>query len=484
MTTLFRQEKTGPYLAVVADSGLIATLARAAEVDFLLVLSAGIYRQQGTLANGAFLPFANSNDLTELLFVRHILPRARSLPVIAGIIGHDPTLGIQERLQRWLECGITGVVNYPSVTYLDGTLRQIYEDQGVTIENELETLRLARERGLTGVGYVGPDLQAAEAFAKADLDALILTVGLTRDLPDVRLRQDRLQQAITQLHQLYAMVRRHNTRVPCLVFGGPITRAEELEQVYRQVPFDGFVGGSVFARLPVETSVTAALRRFKAVSPHRSTEQTGFGPLIGATPVMTELFRLIDRAAVFDVNVCIEGESGTGKELVATQIHRLSRRADGPLVTLNCGAIPDTLLEAELFGHEKGAFTGADRHRLGKFELANQGTLFLDEIGDLSARGQVALLRAIQQREIVRVGADAAIPIDNRILAASNVPLRSLVEEGRQFEPEESRSITEEPLDRQSRARQAVRDAQGNKSKAAQMLGVARKTLYAWLRGE
>jgi len=572
MPRLFQESRSAHILGVVADSGLLTRLAHAADIDFLLVLSAGVYRQHGVIANAAYLPFFNSNDLTEKLFTDQILPRCGDLPILAGIVGHDPTCPIADRLQRWQNLGVAGVVNYPSVTYLDGTLRQIFEDQGATVASELDTLRMARAQNLLAVGYVGPDLAAAEAFARADLDALILTVGLTRDLPDVRLRQDRLQQAITQLHQLHAAVRKHNRTVPCLVFGGPITRAEELEQVFRQVPFDGFVGGSVFGRLPIESSVTATLRRFKAVSFHRDDEQAGFGPLIGATPVMTELFRLIERAAGFDVNVCIEGESGTGKELVATQIHRLSRRADGPLVTLNCGAIPDTLLEAELFGHEKGAFTGADRRRLGKFELANHGTLFLDEIGDLSPRGQVALLRALQQREIVRVGADAAIPIDNRILAASNIPLRRLVEQGkfradlhyrlntitlvvpplrdrlddipllvkptlariqaqmqrphldlnpafhdklrrhawpgnvrelqhvlfqaalledgpfleaRQFEPQAPRlAAGAEGIDRRDRARQAIAQAHGNKSEAAKALGVARKTLYAWLRGE
>src|SRR5439155_12117494 len=127
----------------------------------------------------------------------------------------------------------------------------------------------------------------------------------------------------------------------------------------------------------------------------------------------------------------VEAGSGVGKGRLATQIHRLSSRAHGPLVTLNCGAIPDTLLESELFGHEKGAFTGADRRRLGKFELADKGTLFLDEIADLSPHGQVALLRAIQQREITRVGGDRSRPVDVRILAASNRPLAVLVEQGR-----------------------------------------------------
>src|SRR5262249_24793046 len=154
----------------------------------------------------------------------------------------------------------------------------------------------------------------------------------------------------------------------------------------------------------------------------------GLGPLIGRTAKMAELFNTLKKIAPYDVNVVIEGESGTGKELIAAQIHRMSPRAQQAFVTLNCGAIPDSLLESELFGHEKGAFTGADRKRLGKFELAHKGTLFLYEIADLSARGQVALLRAIQQGEVLRVGGDTYIPVDVRILAASNQPLAKLVD--------------------------------------------------------
>jgi two-component system response regulator HydG len=146
---------------------------------------------------------------------------------------------------------------------------------------------------------------------------------------------------------------------------------------------------------------------------------------------MRRLFELIRRVAPTSLSVCVEGESGAGKELVAAAIHRLSTRAHQPFVTLNCGALPDTLVESELFGHEKGAFTGADRRRLGKFELAHGGTLFLDEIADLSAHGQVALLRALQSREITRLGGDRAIPVDVRVVVASHQVLADAVAAGR-----------------------------------------------------
>jgi transcriptional regulator with PAS, ATPase and Fis domain len=145
---------------------------------------------------------------------------------------------------------------------------------------------------------------------------------------------------------------------------------------------------------------------------------------------MKELKRLIHRIAPHDVHTYIEGLSGSGKELVATRIHSMSQRNNEHFVTINCGAIPDTLIESEFFGYEKGAFTGAVQQRLGKFELANNGTLFLDEVADLSPHAQAALLRVIQQKEVVRVGGHKTIPLNVRILSASNQNLEQLIEQG------------------------------------------------------
>jgi two-component system response regulator HydG len=210
-----------------------------------------------------------------------------------------------------------------------------------------------------------------------------------------------------------------------------VTTAEDLEQVLRQCDIGGFAGGSLFERLPVQEAVTATVRRFKGAGARAEADDSSvqLGELIGTGAAMRQVFELIRRVAPFDVNVSIEGETGTGKALVAALLHQHSARSHGPFITLNCGAITDTLLESELFGHEKGAFTGAYRRRLGKFELANRGTLFLDEIGDLSQHAQVALLRAIQQREITRVGGESTIPVDARIVTASHKSLPQLVRE-------------------------------------------------------
>ena len=157
----------------------------------------------------------------------------------------------------------------------------------------------------------------------------------------------------------------------------------------------------------------------------------GVDEIIGSAPSMERVFRLLRKVAPTDSTVHIYGESGTGKELFANAIHRLSGRADGPFVKVNCGAIPDNLLESELFGHEKGAFTDAVKRRIGRFELADGGTIFLDEIGDVSTAMQVKLLRVLQERSFERVGGEKTVNVDVRVITATNKDLEAEVANGR-----------------------------------------------------
>lgn len=156
-----------------------------------------------------------------------------------------------------------------------------------------------------------------------------------------------------------------------------------------------------------------------------------FDKIIGNTPQMKEVFELIQRVVANDANVLIFGESGTGKELVAEAIHYHSNRKEKPFVKINCVAIPENLLESELFGYEKGAFTGAIGRKIGKFELAQHGTLFLDEIGDMPLALQAKLLRVVQEREIERVGGTTSIKVDIRIISATNKDLMYLINQNR-----------------------------------------------------
>ena len=157
----------------------------------------------------------------------------------------------------------------------------------------------------------------------------------------------------------------------------------------------------------------------------------GRGDLVGASPAMHQVYDLIDQVSVTDATVLITGESGTGKEVVARAIHERSRRKAGPFVAINCAAVPEALLESELFGHAKGAFTDAKQSRQGLFQQANGGTLFLDEIGEMALALQPKLLRAIQERKVRPVGAESEVPVDVRLVAATNRDLEEMVEEKR-----------------------------------------------------
>jgi len=153
--------------------------------------------------------------------------------------------------------------------------------------------------------------------------------------------------------------------------------------------------------------------------------------IIGRCPALLEVYKAIGRVAPQDVTALIQGETGTGKELVARAIYQHSRRSAGPFLVINCAAIPDNLLESELFGHEKGAFTGADRRRIGKFEQCNGGTLFLDEVGDMAPLTQAKMLRLLQEQKFERLGGNETVTTDIRVLAATNQDLDGLVAQGK-----------------------------------------------------
>jgi len=167
------------------------------------------------------------------------------------------------------------------------------------------------------------------------------------------------------------------------------------------------------------------------VNPDDGTNVSGKQAMVGRCEAMQEIYKAIGRVAAKDITVLIQGESGTGKELVAKAVYKHSLRSSGPFRALNCAAIPETLLESELFGHEKGAFTGADRRRIGHIEQADHGTLFLDEVGDMSPMTQSKLLRVLQERTLERVGGSETIGVDVRVLAATNHDLEHLVDEGK-----------------------------------------------------
>jgi DNA-binding NtrC family response regulator len=173
------------------------------------------------------------------------------------------------------------------------------------------------------------------------------------------------------------------------------------------------------------------LRREAEELRERLQERFRFDNVIGSSPPMQQVLKVVAQVATSRATVLLSGESGTGKELIAAAIHHRSSRSAGPFVKLHCAALAESLLESELFGHEKGAFTGAERRREGRFEQANGGTLFLDEIGDIAPSVQVKLLRVLQEHEFERVGGNQTIHADTRVIAATNRDLKTMVAEGR-----------------------------------------------------
>ena len=218
-------------------------------------------------------------------------------------------------------------------------------------------------------------------------------------------------------------------RTKVIVITGNSDRANALAAVQ--------IGAYDFIQKPVQLEVLKIILQraaylFRLEQENRAfQERSGsreFPEIIGVSPAMQQVYEIIRRVSGSDVPVLITGESGTGKELVARAIHRLSARKDGPFVAINCGAIPEQLLESELFGHEKGAFTGAHRQMKGKVEYASGGTLLLDEIGEMPLGLQVKLLRFLQDGLVERVGGREAISVDTRVLATTNVNLKEAID--------------------------------------------------------
>jgi DNA-binding NtrC family response regulator len=222
-----------------------------------------------------------------------------------------------------------------------------------------------------------------------------------------------------------------DTRIPVIFITGEGTTETAIEAM-KLGAYDYLVKPIELAQLEELVRRAASMSRLMRVSTAVDEELVAepLYALVGRSPVMQEVYKAVGRVALRDITVLILGESGTGKELVARAIHHHSRRSTGPFLAINCSAIPETLLESELFGHEKGAFTGADRRRIGKFEQCTAGTLFLDEIGDMTPLTQTKMLRLLQEQRFERVGGNETIQTNVRLIAATNCNLEQLVAKG------------------------------------------------------
>ncbi len=232
---------------------------------------------------------------------------------------------------------------------------------------------------------------------------------------------------------LFAEIREHDRRLPVIIMTAHTTTETAIEAMkrgafeYMLKPFDL----TELKETVAKAFETSRLSRVRTVFEHGPDElhDVGVDHIVGTSPAMQSVYKEIGRVASQNVNVLILGESGTGKELVARAVYQHSQRHDGPFIAINCAAIPETLLESELFGHEKGSFTGADRRRIGKFEQAIGGTIFLDEIGEMSLATQAKVLRVLQDGRFERVGGNETISSDARIIAATNRDLRAAIDD-------------------------------------------------------
>lgn len=426
-----KNRNKSPLIAVVAGSGLVTKSAAQADVDFLIVLNAGLYRHFGVGSLAAYLPYGNANEQTELLIRTQVKKNSRGKPIVAGCHALDPVYKPEHFMQRMRAIGVEGITNWPAFGMIDGRFRLALEESGWGIPEEIRMLAQAHSAGFTTFAFVF-DPDAAAAFAASGVDGIIMNIGLTREVEDSVEKRSLVEVATAKARRMYEAIHDTGKDPLCVVFGGPVTNPDDIERIFRHVPVHGFAGGSVFERIPVSGIIGSTIKRFRNLPLRGAPEEAipRFGPMVGESFAMNQLFSTIAKVAAHDISVCIEGESGTGKELVASHIHDLSVRKTYPMVSVNCGAIPDTLVEAEFFGHEKGAFTGAHQRKLGKFELANNGTLFLDEVSELSPHAQQALLRVIQEREVTRIGGQTPATVDVRIIAASNKTLKDLVRRG------------------------------------------------------
>ncbi len=265
------------------------------------------------------------------------------------------------------------------------------------------------------------------------LSAETATAGIElvrREKPDVVLLDVRLPDmsgldAFSQIHQI-------DPRLPVIIMTA-FAKTETAIEAMRRGAFEYFVKPVDLGRL--RKQVTQAiemgrLSRVPAVVAPDEAEELDADVIVGNSPAMHEVYKTIGRVAPQDATVLILGESGTGKELVARAIYHYSQRQEKPFLAVNCAALSETLLESELFGHERGAFTGADQRRIGKFEQVHGGTIFLDEIGDMSPATQAKALRLLQQQQFERVGGNQTIHTDVRIIAATNRDLETMVAEG------------------------------------------------------
>jgi len=422
-----------PIIGVSIGNGRSAKHVVHGGADIIATLNAGRFRMGGVSSTASLLPYNNSNEYVFDFATKEVLPRVEDIPVLFGACAQDPFIDHSTFIDKLIRAGFQGVNNFPTVSIIDGLYREALEEQGEGYVHEVNLIKEANKKGMFTVAFA-VTLEEAMLMAKADTDVLCLHFGWTyaRKPPENEI-ESYVDSLIYRANVVFEEVKKIKPEIITMIYGGAIvTDKEVIKRFYDETDTVGYFGGSVFDTFPVEGSMQGATESFKNMNRVSLLElenknlkkllqkREGIKSILGNSPEIIDLKSWIEKVSNHDANILIEGKSGTGKNLVVKAIHYNGNRAPYPLKKVNCASIPNTLIESELFGHEKGAFLGADKRHIGRIESANPGTLFLDNVNELGLDVQAKLLRVIKDGEFERVGGSETIKLDVRVVSTSS----------------------------------------------------------------
>ncbi len=436
--------KKDPIIGVSIGNGRSAKQAMAGGADLVATLNAGRFRMCGVESTASLMPYINCNDLVYDFGTTEVIPRVKDIPVIFGALAQDPSLDFNEFIDKIMSSGFDGINNFPTVSLIDGQFREALEESNNGYIHEVNLMKAAKEKDLFTVAFA-VSMDEAIQMAKVGVDVLCLHFGWTYiTRPPESEIEKYVDNLIHRTNSVFAEVKKIKPDIITMIYGGAIVQNRKvIKRFYQETDIVGYFGGSVFDTIPVQGSMKSATELFKNMNRVSLLEmenenlkkllkkREGIKSVLGESQEIQELVSWIKKVSNHEANILVEGESGTGKDLVVRAIHYDSDRAAYPLKKVNCASIPRAMIETELFGHEKGAFSGAETKHIGRIESANHGTLFLDNVSELDLDVQAKLLRVIQDGEFERVGGSETIKLDVRVVSTTSRDLKQEMMEGR-----------------------------------------------------